>query len=327
MRSRVYGRALPVGVLHKGVILLILLGALVGLAAPIEVLAYRESAMELAVWGNPGVLVQNQSYSTSVVQNLFHTATSALSDTEAFDLSSLPPSGIQLAQTVSTVAAGTETGFYSSTASTDFVPPVHIGNGFLGTWIGDPLWTGTPVFAGLIFPQMTAVSPTTSTARLIGTAGPGNVVAAKNSVVDNEPQSSLEFQPVINNELNTTATETGASAPNATSKATPTPGPAIKPGDPLYHQQNKPFSTALTYPSGPFKATPQKVENTTAFDRLLMNTVGRSTTDKAFNGTTSSPTYITPGKAWGVQIPYDFIQGALGMTMPGTHLNYRAWPL
>jgi hypothetical protein len=105
------------------------------------------------------------------------------------------------------------------------------------------------------------------------------------------------------------------------------PSPAIKKGEPFYHQQNKPFSTALTSPSGPFKLTQAQAANTTGFDRFLRNTVGRSTTDKAFDGTTSSPTYIHPGDALAVQIPYDFIQGARGMTMPGTHLNYRAWPL
>ncbi len=160
------------------------------------------------------------------------------------------------------------------------------------------------------------------------------------------------FQPVINYDMNETiandtipgpgavkasaarndtatanATRQNASSKNVTSKPAAAPSPAIKPGQVFYHQQNKPFSTALTSPSGPFKATPEKIQNTSGFDRFLRNTVGRSTMDKAFNGTTSSPTYISPGEALAEQIPYDFIQGARGMTMPGTHLNYRAWPL
>ncbi|HUL61791.1 MAG TPA: hypothetical protein VLT35_01910 [Methanocella sp.] len=130
------------------------------------------------------------------------------------------------------------------------------------------------------------------------------------------------FKPITQYALNTSLANQGNAG-----KASPTPSPAIKPGQVFYHQQNKPFSTEITAPYGPFKSTAMKIQNTTGFDRFLMNTVGRSTTDKAFNGTTSAPTYITPDKALAVQIPYDFIQGARGMTMPGTHLNYRAWPL
>jgi hypothetical protein len=174
----------------------------------------------------------------------------------------------------------------------------------------------------------------------------GNATTAKNNTTGNLTQKNIStFRPVIDYDMNKTIandtipglvagnataaanTTQNVSSKNATVKPAATPSPAIKPGQVFYHQQNKPFSADLTAPSGPFKSTAEKTRNTTGFDRFLRNTVGRSTTDKAFNGTTSSPTYITPGEALAEQIPYDFIQGARGMTMPGTHLNYRAWPL
>jgi hypothetical protein len=163
---------------------------------------------------------------------------------------------------------------------------------------------------------------------------------AQNATTNRTQKDMAMFQPVIDYDLNQTlanesagnaaaanATRQNATAANATGKPAAPPSPAIKPGQVFYHQQNKPFSASITAPSGPFKASQASTRNTTGFDRFLRNTVGRSTTDKAFNGTTSSPTYITPDEALAEQIPYDFIQGARGMTMPGTRLNYRAWPL
>jgi hypothetical protein len=320
----------------------VLLTIIVSTAMPIEVFAYNEAMAEIVVGSNPPVIVQNQSYSTSTRQNLFHSATNAVSDTEAFAFDDSPQTGIALAQTASLTAVGTECGFFNSSASSDIVPPLHIGSGFLGTWIGDPLWTGLPVYAGMTFPQMTKTDLNVLAAQPKGLAPTGTTTTAKTSTTGNKTKNDIAtFQPVINNDLNTTlanqsaknatatvnATKQNATSQKTAAKPTATPTPAIKPGQVFYHQQNKPFSTSITAPSGPFKATPAKIQNTTGFDRFLMNTVGRSTTDKAFNGTTSSPTYITPGKALAVQIPYDFIQGARGMTMPGTHLNYRAWPL
>jgi hypothetical protein len=327
-------------------VIITLLTIIVGMVTPIEVLAYNEAMAEIVVGGNPGLIVQNQSYSTSIRQNLFHSATAAASDTESFAFGGSPQTGIQLAQSTSALAAGTETGFFNSSASSDIVPPLHIGNGYLGTWIGDPLWTGTPIYSGLMFPQMTRMDPGVLASQPKGLVPAGSTTAAKSDAGSNKTKKDVAlFQPVINNALNDTlanqsarnATTAAAAAANATNRSTPsknatskpaaTPSPAIKPGQVFYHQQNKPFSMSLTTPSGPYKYTTEKVRNVSAFDRFLINTVGRSTTDKAFNGTTSSPTYITPGKALAEQIPYDFIQGARGMTMPGTHLNYRAWPL
>jgi hypothetical protein len=344
--------------------MVLLLAFIISLAIPIEVLAYKESMSELVIGGCPGVIVQNQSYSTSTKQNLFHSATNAITDTEGFAFGDTPQTGIKLGQTSSLTGTGTETGFYSSSASSDIVPPVHIGNGFLGTWIDDPLLTGTPIFAGMTFPQMMKTDTSALASQPIGLSTSGDATARKTDTTgnrtsavqaageqpagnvalatDNQTSDGMQidtvtFRPVIDNALdetlanqsarNATATTSANATKSAAGKPSPTPSPAIKPGQVFYHQQNKPFSADITAPSGPFKATTASTRNTTGFDRFLRNTVGRSTTDKAFNGTTSSPTYISPGEALAEQIPYDFIQGARGMTMPGTHLNYRAWPL
>jgi hypothetical protein len=340
MSSGKPGRATPVAILscllHRWMAIAVLLATVACLVFPAHVLAYRENMYELVVGSDPALIVQNQSYSTITRQDLFHTATNAVTDTESFAFDDNPQTGINLAQTTATTAAGTETGFFFSAASSDIVPPVHIGGGFLGTWIGDPLLTGAPIFAGMTFPEMTETDTSALAAMPAGLQPAGNATPAKsNQSASKTDKDIATFLPVIDYDLNQTlANESAGNAKaaanatkNATIKPAATPSPAIKAGDPFYHQQNKPFSTVLTSPSGPFKLTAEKTRNTTGFDRFLRNTVGRSTTDKAFNGTTSSPAYITPGKALAEQIPYDFIQGARGMTMPGTHLNYRAWPL
>ncbi len=366
--------------LHRYMAVSILLAAIACLVIPIQVLSYRENMYELVVGSSPGVIAQDQTFSTVTRQDLFHTATNDRTDTESFAFDASTPGGIRLAQTSSLTAVGAETGFFHSTASSDIVPPVHIGNGFLGTKIGDPLWTGVPIFAGMTFPKMTKsdinvltstpqeLSPVgnktkgnpvgdlnTGTAQAAGRQTANNTTTEHDDTTGNRSKADLAtFKPVINNTLNDTVISTTAgntavasnatrqnvtagnpTATNATKnepgdgaeKPSPAPSLSIKPGEPFYHQQNKPFSISLTSPSGPFKATQESTLSTTGFDRFLRNTVGRSTTDKAFSGTTSSPTYITPDEALAEQIPYDFIQGALGMTMPGTHLNYRAWPL
>jgi hypothetical protein len=290
------------------------------------------------------VIIQNQSYRTSTRQTLFHTANNALTDTEAFAFSGFSPTGIQLAQTTAATAVGAECGFFTSTATSDLVPPLHLGNGFLGTWIDDPISSGMPFYSGLMFPQMTRMDPGGLASQPTGLVTAGSTTAVKGDAGGNKTKNDVAvFKPVINNALNDTltnqsarnataaanATKQSTTSKNATSKptATPTPVPGIKEGQVFYHQQNKPFSTELTTASGPYKMTPAKIQNTSGFDRFLINTVGRSSMDKAFSGTTSSPTYITPQKALAAYLPYEFMQGALGMTMPGTHLNYRAWPL
>jgi hypothetical protein len=182
----------------------------------------------------------------------------------------------------------------------------------------------------------------------------GSVVSGKNAskgdTGSNKSKSSLTFEPVIKNDLNvsmgylndsgsdeasdasskagtSSAASQNASSPNATGKAASSPAPAIKPGEPFYHQQNKPFSAQLSWPSGPVKAKREKVQNMTGFQRFLMNTIGKSTTDKAFTGMTSYPTYITPLEALVPISPFQFINDAMKMTLPGTQLMNRAWPL
>jgi hypothetical protein len=325
-------------------VITILLAITIALMVPIEVLAYNQAMSEIVYCGDPGVIIQNQSYSTSTRQTLFHTANNALTDTEAFAFSGFSPTGIQLAQTTAATGVGTECGFFTSTATSDIVPPLHLGNGFLGTWIGDPISSGAPFYSGLMFPQMTRMEPDGLASQPTGLVTSGSTTAAKGDAGGDKTKKDVAvFKPVINNALNddltnqsarnaTTAAAANATKPstpstNATSKPAATPVPAIKEGQVFYHQQNKPFSTELTTASGPYKMTPAKIQNTSGFDRFLINTVGRSSMDKAFTGTTSSPTYITPQKALAAYLPYEFMQGALGMTMPGTHLNYRAWPL
>jgi hypothetical protein len=318
--------------LRRQIAVAIVLLAVTGLLMPVPALAWNAIGKELVVGGGCGNLVpmvwQDQSYSAATRQTLAHKTTQAATDTEAFTLGATPGGGLVIAQTSDLGLAACDFGYFTSSASGDIIAPIHIGNGFLGTLIGDPLSTGTPIFAGMMFPQMTKMSP----------------VAGVNAAGAN-PLNVVRFKPVINDSLNNTAVSPGAvtftgtsnatkpnaSATNATAKTTPQPTPApvpgIKPGQVFYHQQNKPFSTALTSATGPFKATPEKVQNMSSWDRFLMNTVARSPLDKSYNGTTSRPTDFYPDKGWGKQVPADFITGALKMTQPGTHIGYRSWPL
>jgi hypothetical protein len=308
------------GTLRRQIAVAIVLLAVTGLLMPAPVLAWNAIGKELVVGGGCGNLVpmiwQDQSYSAATKQTLAHKTTQVATDTEAFTLGAMPGGGLAIAQTSDLGLAASDFGFFTSTASGDIIAPIHIGNGFLGTLIGDPLSTGTPIFAGMMFPQMTKMSP----------------VAGVNAAGAN-PLNVVRFKPVINDSLNNTAVSPGAvkftGTSNASAKATPAPAPVpgIKPGQVFYHQQNKPFSTALTYATGPFKATPEKVQNMSSWDRFLMNTVARSPLDKSYDGTTSRPTYFYPDKGWGKQVPAEFITGALKMTQPGTHIGYRSWPL
>ena len=287
---------------------------------PIEVLAYNQAMAEIVVGGDPGLIVQNQSYSTTTRQTLFHRATAADSDTEAFAFDGTPQTGIQLAQTNSALATGTETGFFTSTASSDIVPPLHIGGGYLGTWIGDPLSSGMPIYSGLMFPQMTRMDPDVPASQPIGLAPAGSTTAAKSDAGGNKTKKNvMMFQPVINNALNDTlanqsainatatigsnataanATKQNASAKNATNKTTATPSPAIKPGQVFYHQQNKPFSAEITAPSGPYKSTPANIQNTSGFDRFLMNTVAGAPWTKPLTAPRPRPRTSPRTKPW-----------------------------
>ncbi len=330
--------AAPINLFRRGAILTIMGILLIVVALPPDAIAYRESMSELWVGGNPGLLVQNQSYSTSTKQTLFHTADNVATDTEAFALGSTPDGGLSLSQTAADTVVGTQTGYFTSSATSDLIPPGRIGLGFMGTVIGDPFWTGTFFGSGMIYPQMVPMDSSMLSASPAGTPASVQKIQDGTGAGSN---SSLTFEPAIKNDLNVSmgylnnssasgpsiASPQNASSQNATGKAAASPAPALKPGDPLYHQQNKPFSAQLSWPSGPVKAARSKVQNMTAFQRFIMNTVGKSTTDKGFTGMTSYPTYITPLEALVPISPFQFINDAMKMTLPGTQLMNRAWPL
>ncbi|CAJ36868.1 hypothetical protein [Methanocella arvoryzae] len=343
--SDAYGRILSNVV--KSVALALLLTVLITSLVPVQVLAYTEDMFELWVGSNPPLLVQNQSYSTSTRQTLFHAADNVATDTEAFALGSTPEGGITLAQTMAGTVAGSQTGYFTSTATSDLILPARIGTGFMGTVIGDPFVTGTFFGSGMIYPQMIPFDTLMLAASPVSVGAVLDSPAAPNATTENSSRGGIDFKPVINNSLNASmgylnnsyttgksnvssasASRQNASSANASVRpaATPTPD-IIKPDEPLYHQQNKPFSAVLSWPSGPGKAQRSKVQNMTAFERFLMNTVGRSTTDRAFTGVTSYPTYITPLRAMVPVTQFQFITEAMRMTLPGTQLMNRAWPL
>ncbi|WP_424358927.1 hypothetical protein [Methanocella sp. MCL-LM] len=331
----------------KCVVLAVLFIIVICSVIPVPVLAYTEDMFELWVGSNPPILVQNQSYFTNTRQTLFHTADNVATDTEAFTLGGTPGGGIALAQTAAGTVLGSQTGFYTSTATSDLILPTHIGMGFMGTVIGDPFVTGTFFGSGMIYPQMIPFNSLLPPTSPVSVGAVPDKTASPNGTQGNKSRSTIAFEPVIKNSLNASmgyvnnsdaagtsnVSSANASKQNASSRstgvkpaATPTPD-IIKPGEPLYHQQNKPFSAQLSWPSGPSKAQRSKVQNMTGFERFLMNTVARSTTDKAFTGVTSYPTYITPLNALVPFTQFEFINDAMKMTLPGTQLMNRAWPL
>jgi hypothetical protein len=115
-----------------------------------------------------------------------------------------------------------------------------------------------------------------------GLQSTGTTAPAKSPVANKTQKNMAAFQPVINYDPNQTmANETAGNASaaanasqSAANKPAMAPSPAIPGGQPFFHQQDKPFSTALTSPSGPFKATRESTANATGFDRFLRNTVG-----------------------------------------------------
>jgi hypothetical protein len=129
--------------------------------------SYREAQIELQT-GN--LLVQDQAYTTTPIQTLFHSQTAAGTDTEAFGFGRNPDGSISLAQTNAAAADATDTGFYTATFSfLKFCCPT--GEGFLHTSINDPIVSRTPVFAGLIFPQMIKTGRKPATAGITQQAG------------------------------------------------------------------------------------------------------------------------------------------------------------
>ena len=334
----------------KGLAMAILIVLLCELLLPTIAFAYRESAMEL-IAGN--VIVQNQSYSTANRQNLFHTQSAADTDTEAFAFGGTQDGGIDLAQTSSEAAAAQETGFFNSSASSDVTLPVPLSQGYMGTFILDPISVvPAPVGAGVIFPRMIKTEDLTGAGKSTGNQVASNKTASnktttnKTAVSDSTPGDLIEenltrFQPVIDYDLNASEPEpTSATDPNAESNTgkiesrqesprnrTNGANVEIKPHDPLGHQTNKPFTQSLAPASGPLKASRDLVENLTPWDRFMMNTIGRSTTDRSINGTVSRPTDIRPDKTLAPIVPFQFISDALRMTRPGSRLSNRQWPI
>lgn len=113
-------------------------------------IAYDESQFELCA-GN--LLFQDQFYTTSPQQTLFHSQMAAGTDTEALAFSPLYDKGFTLAQTSAGSLAATQCGFYTATFSfLKFSCPT--AGGYMHTSIGDPIVSRTPVFSSLIFPDM-----------------------------------------------------------------------------------------------------------------------------------------------------------------------------
>ena len=334
---------MPAKTFRRGLVLSILLVLLSVLLLPVA-FAYRESAMEL-VAGN--VIVQNQSYSTSTKQNLFHTQSAAGSDTEAFAFGTSPQGGIDLAQTASGTQFAQETGFFNSSASSDVVLPIPLSQGYMGTFIEDPIsFDRGPVGSGVIFPQMTKIEDLKSSDQGTGNKSATNKsvlnkTAVPNGAAGNSTLKNLTFQPVIDYDLKASDGNQSSTDPDAESNAgliesrqesprnrTNGANVEIKPHDPLGHQTNKPFTTqSLGAASGPLKASRDLVENLTPWDRFIMNTIGRSTTDRSINGTISRPTDIRPDKTLAPLAMFDYIEGALKLTRPGARLSNRQWPL
>jgi len=350
--------------LRRRLVITILIVVILGQVTPSIVLAYKESAVEISV-GN--VLFQNQSYTTANKQTLFHTDSATDVDDESFFLGRTPQGGISLAQTSNGAETAQQTGFFSSSSSSDVVLPVPLSQGFMGTFISDPIGLNqAPLGSGLIFPQMSMEDtngagqgignlPATSDATTNKTNAldnaTGNTTLKNETAPGNSPINSSDdiiqknlttSQPNINYDLKsaTGANQTSGSDPGAQSNAgriesrqespgqRTSPEPVtIKPNDPLGHQTNKPFTQSMGTVSGPLKASRDLVQNMSSWDRFIMNTVGRSTTDKSFNGTVSRPTDFRPGKAMAPIVTFEFISGGLNMTRPGSQLSNRQWPL
>lgn len=228
---------------------------------------YREAQFELLA-GN--VLVQDQFYTTTPIQTLFHSQTAAAADTEAFAFGRSPDGSISLAQTGAASVAATDTGFFTATFSfLKFSCPT--GQGFLHTSIGDPIVSRTPVFAGLIFPQMVKTVPAQAT---LGSMQQDDVV------------------PVINDTSNHSAT--GMSAPG---KALNTTGNLWSEQMPVVKKQ---VSTAVgaedtvNVLSVTPRPTPLPLPTPAATPATVRNATNRTNVTKATPVPTIEPSTILP---------------------------------
>ena len=123
--------------LKRPLALLVLLIVISAGAIPTLVQGYRETQSEIQL-GN--LLIQNQTYTTTPTQTLFHRQTAAGTDAEAFDFGRTPDGTIGLAQTNAGAIDATDTGFYTASFSfLKFDNPTSTG--FLHTPIGDPIHT------------------------------------------------------------------------------------------------------------------------------------------------------------------------------------------
>ncbi len=196
--------------LTRPLALIVLLIVISAGAIPPLVQSYREAQLELQA-GN--LLVQDQAYTTTPIQTLFHSQTAATTDTEAFAFGRSPDGSIDLAQTNAAAIDATDTGFYTATFSfLKFSCPT--GEGFLHTSIGDPIVSRTPVFAGLIFPQMIKTERKPATA---GSTQPADTVPGVNDTTNQSATgmsapgdalnatSSLwtEHEPVVKKQVST----------------------------------------------------------------------------------------------------------------------------
>jgi hypothetical protein len=224
-------------------------------AIPALVQGYRETQSEIQL-GN--LLIQNQTYSTAPSQTLFHRQTAAGTDAEAFGFGRASDGTIGLGQTNAGAMEATDTGFYTASFSfLKFDNPTSTG--FLHTPIGDPIHTTTPVFSGLVWPQMTKtdslLSPASGIQQTGTISGLNNTMnqtapvgsalnetrnAAMNNLTKLEPEIKREISPGVGvegttNILAVTATPTPAptvvpagNVTNATGKVNETGAPAAK---------------------------------------------------------------------------------------------------
>ena len=184
------------------------------------------------------LLIQEQTYTTASLADLFHRQTAAGTDAEAFDFGRTPDGTIGLAQTNAAAVDATDTGFYTASFSfLKFDNPTSTG--FLHTPIGDPIHTTTPIFSSLIFPQMTKVdnliSPESSTQPTGNLSRQNNstsmaapIPSALNETRNASMNNLTKLEPAIKNEV---STEVGVEDTTniLAVTATPTPAPTAVP--------------------------------------------------------------------------------------------------
>jgi hypothetical protein len=269
------------------VITMALVAAMLVLMLPVA-FAYRESMSELIAGDT---IFQNQSYSTSLTQSLAHQYTDAELSVSTYDFGGSP---LHLSETSINAGVAAQSGNFSSSATSDLILPYRMSYGYMGTFMGDPLSSTGLVGSGILYPQLSKIDFSSANFDMFNTSALDN--ASSGNTSSNVSDKTSVFK-------------------------------TINQSDPLGHQLNKPFAADLSVPLGPHKINRSTVQNMSSWDRFLTNTIGRSTTDRAFNGTTSAPTDITPANALAPYVPVKFMSDALNMTAQGTQLSNRFWPI